>query len=794
MKKDYFTLDISLFLLSASVIGYQLTLMQILSIQQWHYMAFMVITIALLGFGASGTILAIFKKHLLNYFSHHYTTLLLFTSIAMVLTPIVASTSWLQFDTYLLFIDFHHILRLMVTCLLYFIPFLFAAIAIGMSFTHYADKIGKLYFANLMGSGVGAIITVLLMWIVMPHYLPTINATFPFLGVLIYSQLKPKDKLHKILFVVTILILMISPFVIPQIHPSQYKSWSKTIRLPNAKIQTVQNSPYGLVQTVTSSAIRYAPSTSIANTELIPIAGMIFINGESAGYFPTDSTNKLFSILNSTPSALIYHLKRRNSTLILKSGMGEQIHLAILNHSGQITAIELNPIMQKITKSYFNICKQNAEINFQNLSVRAFLKTDTAHYNAIIFPTVGSFYGTTGLYAIEEQNQLTIEAFNEAWEHLTKDGVLCVSSWLDYPFRSSLKLVATLDEVLKTRNIDTSNTYLIGIKNWNLLTLLMKRTPFSDLEIKKTIYFCDSLLFDPVLINNTFHYNREPIHTSGDTLFNSYLKQLTSSKKDEFYRTYPFRTQPSTDNKPYFSQFLKVGSIPSITDNYNIASIPYFELGYLVALITLVFLIVLGILFIIIPLIFTKQLKIKPTIFIYFSAIGIGFMVTEMVFIHQFIIYFGNPIYSVSIIISILMISSGAGSFFSPKIASQNTLWISPLIISIVLGLYLINLQSIINISISHTFFYKITICSILVGSIGFFMGIPFPSVIKVLGKNEHSTIPAAWAINGFFSVFASPTAVLLSIEIGFTGLFFISASSYLLASLVILKTNWGRK
>ena len=41
------------FLVSAAAIGYELLLMRVLSIIQWHHFAYMIISLALLGYGAS---------------------------------------------------------------------------------------------------------------------------------------------------------------------------------------------------------------------------------------------------------------------------------------------------------------------------------------------------------------------------------------------------------------------------------------------------------------------------------------------------------------------------------------------------------------------------------------------------------------------------------------------------------------------------------------------------------------------------------------------------------------------
>ncbi|MGE5807450.1 MAG: hypothetical protein ACM34M_16760, partial [Ignavibacteria bacterium] len=60
-------LSASVLLLSIALISYQLLLIQILSIVQWYHFAYMIISVALLGFGAAGTFLSVFQKRMQNH-------------------------------------------------------------------------------------------------------------------------------------------------------------------------------------------------------------------------------------------------------------------------------------------------------------------------------------------------------------------------------------------------------------------------------------------------------------------------------------------------------------------------------------------------------------------------------------------------------------------------------------------------------------------------------------------------------------------------------------------------------
>src|SRR5688572_16320253 len=186
-----FKLPISIAFLSAAIIAYQLALIQILSISQWYHFAYMVISTALLGFGAAGTILAIFEKHLINRTQLLLPFLMSGTGFTMSLVIDVSQMPLIRFDSYLLFAEYRHIGKLLFTYLLFFIPFFLGALAIGLVFVRNVETIGKIYFANLLGSGAGGVVALLLIGLFFPNQLPALIAILPVLAALVVI---PKDR------------------------------------------------------------------------------------------------------------------------------------------------------------------------------------------------------------------------------------------------------------------------------------------------------------------------------------------------------------------------------------------------------------------------------------------------------------------------------------------------------------------------------------------------------------------------------------------------------------------------
>jgi len=166
-------------ILSTAGICYQLYLMYFLSIVQWHHFAFMVISIALLGFGAAGTVLTIFKRILLENSQQLLPLLMIITGVLMTLAVRLSRTEMVRFDSYLLFVDQGQFIQLLLTYLLFFLPFFTGALAIGLVFVKHVGQIGVYYFSDLVGAGIGSILAIVFFWILTPTQIPSAIALLP---------------------------------------------------------------------------------------------------------------------------------------------------------------------------------------------------------------------------------------------------------------------------------------------------------------------------------------------------------------------------------------------------------------------------------------------------------------------------------------------------------------------------------------------------------------------------------------------------------------------------------------
>jgi len=770
-------------LISAAIIAFQLILMQILSYIQWYHFAYMIISIALLGFGAAGTFLTIFQKKLEKNYYTLFPLLLIVTAILIPVVVGIANSDAVRFDSLLIFQDSRHIGRLILSYFIFFLPFLTGALAIGLSFSKFADQIGKIYFSNLIGSGIGGIIALFIMQWIIPEQQSFTVAVLAFLGGIV-SLPKNRKTFLRILVPLSTLLLAILFFYPPRLIPSEYKDISKTMLLPDAKVEYEKSTPHGFVQIVSSPVLRYAPGVSLAYQDSFPVRKVVFNNGNWMGcLLPSPLEQNKTNILDYTPQALPYHINNIKNAMIINAGTGENVLLALSHQVARITANETNPEIFKMLSQSFEGFYQVQP--YQTLP-RTLLTPDTNKYDLIELPIIGSFFGNSGLNAVEPRYELTLEALQEMWNKLSREGMISLSCWMDYPVRNAYRLLSTIGLLLDKNNINHPPQHVVAIRSWCAVTFLVKKTPFKRNEINKVHLFCENRMFDPLVLPGNQEIDRDKYNMLQDTAFFTHVDQLLSPNKKTLIRQYPYRIHPTTDNRPFFFQFVRFKQIPQLISSIREKNFPFLDIGYVLIILTFIQIVFIAAIFILLPLSFSPwKSKNKKWVFIYFSGLGLAYMFLEMVFIQQFTFYFGEPTYAASATLSILLFTSGLGSYYSGKFQNSNKIRRAlPLIIAAILVLYAFILSPIFSATIGIAFPFKIMIAIVLLGMLGFFLGMPFPLGINYLSEKNTNDIPWAWALNGYFSVISTVLATIISVEAGYLLLLLIAAFTYILVSI----------
>src|SRR5688572_5434151 len=225
-------------LLSIALIAYQVAVIQLLSYVQWYHFANVVISVALLGFGAAGTLLTVKRNWLLRHSDTLLPVLMILCGFMMMGAVEFSLSPFARYDSYLLFNDRLQWLKLLLNSLFFFIPFLLGALALGIVFIKYVEQIGSFYFSNLVGSGIGAVVAAVLSWYFFPASLPMVMALIAIVAGLLL--VKGKSHWAIVVLVVPVVIFIFYRMNEPAtINLSEYKSLSKTLNLPSSRI-TIQ--------------------------------------------------------------------------------------------------------------------------------------------------------------------------------------------------------------------------------------------------------------------------------------------------------------------------------------------------------------------------------------------------------------------------------------------------------------------------------------------------------------------------------------------------------------------------
>ncbi len=790
-------IKLTIFLTSFTILCYEIILTRIFTITQWQNLSSLIICLALLGFGASGTFLVIFRKVISRNLDFFIWFLLLLYPVTLISGFIIFCK--IPFNPFEIGINNLQVWNFFFQFLVLGIPFFLGANVIGIALTKFPT--GKIYFSNLVGSGFGAIFVILVSFILHPFLILTVIISISFLCLIIFSiNLKKKILLLSILISILLITLFAYSFDhlnLKQI--SQYKSISRTLNLPEAKILEERYSPLGLVQVVEAKGFRSTIGLSLVSPFEIPEQKGIFFDGSSVSPITPFAGNKSkIEYLNYLPSILPYVLLenyRKEKALIVGVGGGEGILKAILHDFKGIQGLEINRDVINLMKNEFSEFSGNIynlpNVRIINKEARGFIKTSQEKYNLIEISMLDAFNtASAGTSSMNESYLYTVESIKDFYEHLEDNGILAISRWILTPPRDNLKMLNTCARALRDLEIENIKKHIIFIRSMQAATLIISKKQFSEKQIANTKSFCNSKLFNIIYYEGISENEVNRFIKLEEPLYYRAAENILSGTDKNFITDYDFEIKAATDNKPYFYNFFKPKLLKQISQ-FGVSKIPFTEWGYLILILLLIPVILISSVFIILPLIFIKssEKRLNLKIIFYFGLLGIGFFFIEMPLIQKLVLFLSHPTYSLSVIISGLLLFSGLGSYFSDRIFKEkNRILFASLLVSFIILIYLGFFKYLLPELIQLNIFFKILITILLLMPLGFFMGIPFPQAVNFLKRINQSKVPWAWGINGFFSVISILSATICAIVFGFNIVFLVACVCYLAVGILSLQ------
>ncbi len=791
----------SIAILSAALLAYEISLMHLLAIIQFHHFAYMIISLALLGYGSSGTFLAICQDRFTDRSTPFYLTCTILFGATTQLSFLLAQA--VPFNGLELFWDIRQTWYLALLFLLLVLPFFFGASALAISLAVYRKAVGVIYGADLVGAGIGSLMILVLLNLILPrHLLPAIAGLGFFAAAVAVWELPVARPVMKTLGLIGIFSVVAGIGFGHQLQVSPYKPLAQYLQIAGTRIVAERASPLGLVQVLESPFIplRYAPGMSLVSGQEPLEQKGLFVNGEGFSVITrrADRPEQL-AYLDQMTSALPYHLAKPDQVLILGIGGGQDILQARYHGISNITGVELNPrLVELLGETYSDFAGRllGGETRVRIGDMRGFMEKNQIPFDLIQLALVDSFLpSASGLYALRENYLYTVEALREYLQNLAPHGYLAITRWLSNPPRDGLKLLATAVAALRQSGVADAGRHLALIRGWQTSTLLIKRGQFSHAEIREIETFCRTRSFDVVYTFASGEEWANRYNIQADPLFAQAARALIGADSADFIARYKFNLQPATDDCPYFHHFFKWSAIREILELRASGGAALLESGYLILLTALAVAGLLSLLLILAPLLFLRRTGRKGpgaiarrTVFLYFFSTGIAFLLVEIAFIQKFMLFLHHPVYAISTVIAAFLVFGGLGSTLAQRWTGHPTP--EKLVHRVVGGIvllcfsYLLLLGRYFSLAGELPFSGRLAVTALLIAPLAILMGMPFPLALSRLAGRAAHLVPWAWGINGCGSVISSMMATLLAIHFGFGVVIVVALSLYLLVAM----------
>lgn len=796
----------AIFLLSLSALAFEILLTRIFSIGQWNHLSFMVISIALFGFGAGGTFLSLLGVRKPGWKSRLTSPLYVKGVVLLYSVAVLISFSVLNLiplDYFRLPVEPVQTVYLFIAYLLLAVPFFFTGMVISLAYAHIPESIGRIYLVSMAGSAAGAILPYALIPLLGEGRLMVLIAIFPLWLILTgkaqpteagpHKRLLPVIKTVSSLMITTGVILIVggnhSPVTsrILDIHPSPYKGLSHVLQYPDTAITETRSSLRGRIDHVKSSHLHFAPGLSLKYTDALPEQSAVFRDGDD---------QRILYHLNSAdpnmPTRIRYDqnfaeftlsyagyrlLPSPDRVLLIQRGGGIAIPCALSAGAGEITVIEQNPQIAGMISAHYDI-----PVITQN--TRGYLAASQTRFDVIHVENWGS--SLPGSAALNQEYLCTIEAFSAYLNHLKDNGVLIVSRRLHLPASDIIRLWGTAFEGLRGIGLPNPEQHIHLLRNWDTFALIVSIKPLPDnTSLKRFVrdmnfdwVFGEGIGFEAVNRYNQFDgavYHQAIMHLA---------QAYQSGKEDTYYRDSLLDVAPQSDSRPFPNRFLKWSRLKDLYRTTGSRFYALFVSGEIV--VSLVFLeaLLLSALLLIAPLHFLSKrgARLSGRKMIFFFAVGVGFMCTELYFIKTFILLFGDPIISFTIVLTGLLVFSGVGGFCSQWIGKRFVGHIlGALVALLVLLFWVIDdlTVRILGLPIPYTYLSVL----LLLLPPGILVGLPFTLGMRHLLKTPVERA-YAWAVNGCASVLAAIASAQIALNAGVPMIIACAIVAYALALL----------
>ena len=770
----------AVFWLALALILIQVSLTRLLAYKLYYHFVYLAVSLALLGLGGAGTFVSVRARP-----ASLVRRIGLWLAILALSIPIVFEL--LNFPFLLLPPDQGFIKVLGRPALLYLVcisPLIVwlnfcGGVVLASVFSEYGKWMGKIYSRDLAGTGLGAILCIVLMKYVTPPVAFLSATLFVLLAWMPLHRMgsadDPKQRARAVAASAGLVLACVFAFG-PRILRS-FDGWS------GASDRFIKYEWDHMFRTDHRTDVGYSLDAG-ASTELAK----------------WDETSRQLPVVD--PVYVV--APARPEVAIIGSGGGLQVAEARRAGAAHVVAVDINATIVRwmlgTDRELTGGVLDDPSIEVIAAEARHTLRSLKRRFDVIVMHAIDTYSATaSGAYALSENFLYTKEAFKDYYASLDRGGVMSVSRWLFQPPRENLRLFATALESLEELGVESPTHHVVMIaplpdyekmeqeRVWGYM--LFAKEPFSPEQIDGLVAHVEAMDWDML-------YAPE---IESQSLFSEYAR---TPDRRAFQASYPYFVAPVTDTQPYLFQLHRLFGRTTYTIKKGMNSLNADQSSAAVLLVSLLVTVVLSVVIILLPLWLrpaaggssgpagTQGLSVRQVI--YFSGLGVGFMAFEIPLVQIMSLYLGHPTYGFSVVLVALLLFASVGSLLVERVRIHQG--VASLVVAVVVAAVMLSIFQLLHLTIDWPDAARFALSLILVSLCAVPMGFPLPLAIRTLSGVGPRAIAWGWAVNGTTSVIGSCLVMAVMVYSGSTTAVAISAVCYVIAALAGMGWRVGRE
>ena len=770
---------------SAAGLIFEITLTRVFAIAQFYHFAFLSVSLALLGLGASGSALSVLPR-LGRGGPRRWTWLAAGQSFSIIAAYWL--TNSIPFDSFAIAWDPRQVLYLTVYYVALAVPFFFGGLVVAVLLAGIDSPLPShhVYGAGLVGSGGGAIAALLCLGWWGGETTIGLAAAVAMAGGIAFGFVRSGRFWSKAGLVAATIGCLVLAATVPgpfELNLSPYKDLSSALRFPDSEITTTVWDRGTRIDLVESEGIRSLPGLSLTYSGAPPLQDGITFDGDDLSPIPRGESAEFVPYLLSS---LAYRLRPEAASLILAPRGGFELAVALAGGAGSIVAVEPHAAAVRAIRESGPSSYDDLRVVTVDDDPRVFAERTQSRFDIVDLALTAPYRPvTSGAYSLAENYLLTVEAFRQYVEVLSPGGVLTAMRWMQTPPSEETRLLAVAIEALRSTGVDPEAS-VVMLRSYSNALLVVCPDGFSRADLNVVEQFAQTERFDVIIapdLNPTNQFNVVP-----DEQYSQLAADLLSAEDpDTVYRSHHFEIKPPTDDRPFFGHFFRWSQASTVFKTLGRTWQPFGGAGIFVLVALLVISTAAAVVLISAPLLVRRRKRPSGAgrqwwALSYFGLLGVAFLFVEIPIIQRYILLVGRPTIAFAVVLSALLVASGIGSVYSRRIPWRS----GSLLLAALAVLYPHLIRWVTPQLLPAPESARVVAGALLLVPLGFLMGIMFPRGLEHLEQSAPRLVPWAWAVNGTVSVIAAAAAALLTLSFGFSVVLLIGAGAYGLAAILV--------